>query len=348
MYKFYRKVEKSSDNEHGLEVVENGNPFEQPTFLSMLALNMKPRDTNGAISRILELSGVRLPNGEENIPIGEVPVNFMSLAYSEVYGDRFNKIAAGDNLVKIDEDTRNFVLKYILPLVSNNGQKRDINECLTNMRNINIMCFCDAIFTIRSMSLVLTKEMQKLNFMEEDIDYILSQVCIFPIGTEAPCINSLISDIKFTTVFMLDIQDSFGITDEKTLQDIFGSTNSEVLYRTSDVLNLPPDKVCKNSRMLLVRDDGTHDLKSFIHKGKSFPAIVIKFINAILNNSIINKNNSEDFIPINVVIDRLKLICDDYIEGKKNVSKEDLLIDVLQSLGYHLNNDLSLETKNKR
>lgn len=344
MYNFYRKVEKISENDHGLELVENGNPFEQPSFLSMLAINTKLRDTNGAISRILELSGVRFPNGEENISIGEVPVNFMGLAYSEVSGDGdiFNKMATLDNLVRIDDDTRNFVLKYMLPLVSNNGQKKDINECLRNMRNINIMCFCDAIFPIRSMSLVLTEEMKKLNFTAEEIDYILSQVCIFPIGTEAPCINTSISDIKFTTVFMLDIQDSFGITDEKTLQDIFNS-NSEVLYLTSNAFVLPPEKVCKNSRMLLVHDDGNHDLKSFILKGKAFPAIVIKFINAILNNSITNKNNHEGFIPIDEEIDKLKLICDDYIEGKKDVSKEALLVEVLQSLNYQSCDGLSQE-----
>ncbi len=341
MYKFYRKVEKSPENEYGIEISESGNPFEQPTFLSMLALNMRLRDTNGAISRILELSGVRFPNGEQNISMEDVPVNFMSLSYSELSGDRFNKIAANDNIVEIDEDTRDFVLKYMLPLVSNNGQKRDINECLRNMRNINIMCFCDAIFPIKSMSLVLTEEMQKIGYTEEEIDNILSQVCIFPIGTEAPCINALISDIKFTTVFLLDIRDSFGITDENTLQNIFGPTNSEVLYRTSDALELPPEKVCKNSRMLLVNDDGDHDLKSFIRKGKAFPSIIIKFINDVLNNSIINKNNPKEFISIDVVIDRLKLICDEYIEGKKDVSKEDLLAEVFQNLNYHLSDDLS-------
>lgn len=338
MYRFYKKVEKNSYNEHGLEIVENGNPFEQPTFLSMLALNMRLRDTNGAISRILELSGIRFPNGKENLTMEDIIVNFMSLAYSEATGDIFPKIASYDNNVKIDEDTRDFVLNYMLPLVSNNGEKIDINECLRNMRNINIMCYCDAIYSIRSMSLVLEEKMRKLNYTDEEIDNILSQVCIFPIGTEYPSIKALISDIKFTTVFILDIQDSFGITNEEQLQKIFGS-NSEVLYCTSNALGLTPEKVCKNSRMLLVHDNGIHELKSFIHKGKAFPAIIIKFINAILNNSISNKNNSEVFISIDKVINKLELICDDFIEGKKNVSKDELIVEVLQSLSYHLGYD---------
>lgn len=340
MYKFYKKVEKSEENEHGLEVVEGINPFEQPTFLSMLALNLRLRDTNGAISRILEFSGVRLPNGENNIPMEEVPVNFMSLAYSEEIDGRFRKIAAGDNTVKIDDDTRSFVLQYMLPLVSNNGQKRDIGECLRNMRNINIMCYCDAIYPIRSMSLILTEEMHKLGYTEEEIDNILSQVCILPIGTEYPSINALISDIKFTTVFVLDIQDSFGITDEGALQSIFGS-NSEVCYSTAEALEIPAEKVCKNSKMLLARDDGEHDFKKFIHKGRAFPAITIKLINAILNNSIINKNNPDGFIPIDVIIDRLDQLCEDYIEGKKDVGQEDLLVEVLQSVSYQPGEDLS-------
>ncbi len=346
MYRFYRKVEKSPDNEHGLELVENRNPFEQPIFLSMLALNMKLRDTNGAISRILELSGVRFPNGEENIHMEDVPVNFMSLSYSEPTDDRFPKIASNDNLVKIDEDTRSFVLNYMLPLVSNNGQKRDINECLRNMRNINIMCYCDAIYPIRSMSMVLTEEMRKLNFTDEETDSSLSHVCIFPVGTESPSIDAVISDIKFTTVFILDIEDSFGISDEASLQNIFGS-NTETCYYTSTALELPQEKVCKNSRMLLVHDNGEHDLKSFIHKGRAFPAILIKVINDILNNSIINKNNTDVFVPIDVVIDRIKLICDDYIEGKKDLSKGELLVEVFQNLNYHSGENLSQGINNK-
>ena len=91
--------------------------------------------------------------------------------------------------------------------------------------------------------------------------------------------------------------------------------------------------------MLLVNDNGIHELKSFIHKGKAFPAIIIKFINAILNNSISNKNNSEVFISIDEVINKLELICDDFIEGKKNVSKDELIVEVLQSLSYHLGYD---------
>ncbi len=343
MYKFYRKVEKSPENEHGLEIVENGNPFEQPTFLSMLALNMKLRDTNGAISRILELSGVRFPNGEENLHMEDIPVNFMSLSYSEATSDEFSKVAPGDNCVKIDKDTKSFVINYMLPLVSNNGQKKDINECLRNMRNINIMCYCDAIYPIRSMSLVLTEEMHKLNFTDDEINSILSQVCILPIGTEAPSIDALISDIKFTTIFILDIEDSFGITDEKTLQNIFGS-NSEIIEYTSTVLELPSEKVCKNSRMLLVHADGKHELKSFIHKGRAFPAIIIKLINDVLNNSITN-NNTNNFIPIDIVINNFEQLCDNYIKDKKDVSQPDLLVEVLKNINYQTVNDLSKRNK---
>ena len=344
MYRFYKKVEKTQENEQGLEVVENGNPFEQPTFLSMLALNMEPRSTNGAINVILELSGVRLPNGKENLPMEDIPVNFMSLAYSEAKGDKFPKMSTKDNCFEVDEDTRNFVINYMLPLVSNDGQKRDINECLRNMRNINIMCYCDAIYSVKSMSQVITEEMRKLNFTEEEIDNILSQVCIFPVGTEITSINALISHIKFTSVFILDIEDSFDITDEPTLQSIFGS-NSEAGYRTSTFLELSPEEVCKNSRMLLVNADGRHDLKSFVHKGRAFPAIIIKLINSVLNNSIINKNNTNNFISINEVIDTFEQICSDYIEGKKDASQLDLLIEVLQNLSYQSVDDISQEKK---
>ena len=337
MFKFYKKVEKSDYNMFGLEIIEDINPFEQPTFLSLLALNTRPRDTNGAINRILELSGIRMPNGEDNIQASDVDVNFLGLSYSEEVNDRYSKIASSDNNVNIDNDTRDFVLKYMLPLISINGRRKDFDECLRGMRNINIMCYCDALYMVKSISMILEDEMKKLNFSPEEIDNILSQVCIFPIGTEYPSIQALIPNIKFTSVFILDIQDSFGITDENTIQELFEGYR-ESLFITSSALDMPDDIMNKNSRILLVHDDGNHDLKSFIHKGIAFPSIIIKLVNSALNNSIVNNSNISDFIPIYEVINELENSCESLIGKSNEIGKDEMLADVLQNIIYQSTN----------
>ena len=344
MYKFYRKSEKTEENEHGLEIVEGGNPFERPTFLSLLALNMRLRDTNGSISRILELSGVRTPNGEENIPLDQVPVNFLGLSYSEVSPEgRFRKIASGDNFQKISEETISFVHTYILPLISVNGQKRDITECCRNMRNINIMCFCDAIFMVGAMNRILIEEMQKIGFTEEEIDTILSQVCIIPVGTEYSAIEGFIKNIKFTTVFLLDIIDTFGITDSQTISEILGGSK-EAFFRSSYAMDMEDDEVSKNSRMLIVDGGGDHDLKSFIHKGVTYPAIIVRLVNAILNNSVRNSKNPDEFIPLDVVIEEQLEKIVEYYTSQEGLSQEEIIASVLQSISYPTSGEIDLDS----
>ena len=343
MYTFYRKTEKSAENEFGIERIDEENPFEKPTFLSLLALNMNLRSTNGSINRILELSGgVRKPNGEENISPSDVPVQFVGLSYGDLdEGDRFKKIASSDSMVKTDEDTREFVRKFIMPLISSDGQKKDINECCRNMRNINIMAFCDAIFMIKSMNDVLIEEMRNIGFNEDEINNILGQVCVFPIATEYGPMEACIKNLKFNTVFLLDIYDSFGIDDEDKLKRIFGQSK-EALYELKNITDrVPEEKLNKNSIGLLVNGDKEHDLKSFIHKGIAFPSIIVKIVNAILNNSIENCS-SDEFVPLERVMSEtvpeiMKTFLDTEAQG---ISQDDMITTVLDNLKYS-----SLENK---
>ena len=341
MYKLYKKVNKTEDNEIGLEVIEDGNPFEQPTFLSLIALNFKLRDTNGSISRILEFAGVKTPNGEENLPLEEIPINFLGLSYSEFGNGRFNKISANDNSVRIDDDTREFVNKYILPLISDNGVKRDITECCHNMRNINIMCFCDALYMVNSINNILIEEMQKLGFTEEEIDSILSQVCIFSVGTEYNTIKFIIPNLKFSTIFVLDFKDSFGLGEEEA-RKVFADKQEDV-FESTYVMDMEPGTIGKNSKMLIVNADGSHDLRDFIKKGIASPAIIIKVVNEILNNSLIN-SCQDSFVSIDEVFNnKLKRICDYYMVEKAGASKEELTAHALCSINYSSKEELSLQ-----
>ena len=342
MYKFYKKCEKTDNNKYGLEKFEGGNPFEKPTFLALLALNTKLRDTNGSISRLLELSGVRTPDGEDNIPLYGVPVNFLGMSYSEPSQDgTFKKVASGDNFVNISDDTIDFVKTYIMPLILENGQKKDITECCKNMRNINIMCFCDALFMIGGINKILMEEMQKIGYTDDEIDAIMSQVCIIPIGTEYTSIKRFIKELKFTTVFLLDITDTFGITDPEIKSSIMGN-NKEVCYNSSFAMDLHENEVCKNSKMLIADGGGEHSLKSFIHKGNAFPAIIIKLVNAILNNSVMN-NSSDSYVPLNEIIEKYIDKLFDYYSTQDGLSKEEIIDTALQSIRYPVDGIIDLD-----
>lgn len=336
MYKLYKKVEKSDENGYGIIPIDEENPFEKPSFLSLLALNFRLRDTNGSISRILELAGVRTPEGEERISVDEIPINFLGLSYDDKENEfgKYSCFSSDDSTRKIDDKTRQFVIRYLLPLLIENGQKKNIDECRKNMRNINIMCYCDALFMVSSMNKVLVEEMTNLGFSQEEISDILSQVCIFPIGAEYYPMKSCLTNMRFTTICILDMSDSFGQRDEEELRTIFGDYK-EGLFSAQTELEIPKDQINLDSRMIVVNDDGRHDLPSFIKKGIAFPSIIIKTINTILNNSVTN-NNGQEFVPLSVVINQdLPQISSSLLEAeKKGISKNDLLSITLESISY--------------
>ena len=342
MFRFYRKVDKSEENEYGIELVEDENPFEKPIFLSLLALNQQIRDTNGSISRALEFAGIRLPSGEDSMPLKDIPVDFLGLSYGELVGIKFKKMASGDSLASASRGTEEFVKKYMFPLISADGKKRSVDECRKNMRNINIMCFCDALIMVSSMNKTLVNEMSRLGFSEEEIDDILSQVCIIPVGTEYSTIKSVVSDLKFTTLFVLDIKDSFGISNEESLKKLFGEFR-ERCFKIKDAFSVSGDGVNKNSRLLIANDDGNHSLSSFIHKGKTFPSIIVKTVSGILNNSISN-NNSDMFIPLDSIVgDALDQVCETLIGMRREETKEDLLSDTLSRVTYPSKEEISIK-----
>ena len=304
MYHFYKKTEKTEENEFGLEMVDDDiNPFEEPTFLSLLAINSRLRDTNGSISRILELAGVRKPNGEENLSLEETPINFLGLAYGELRDhEQFKKRSSYDNQVKTDPETIEFVDKYLMPLLVNNGQKIGIDECMKNMRNINIMCYCDAFLQVKAMNDVLIERMNDIGYSEEEIDSILSQVCVIPIGTEETTFMVCLTNLKFTTLTILDYIDTYGPYDEEKIKTYFGE-NKEGLFDIEYATGLPKEKINTDSKFLVALSDGDHDLTVFIKKGIAFPSIIIESINAILNNSIDNNNGNS--IPLSFVMNKI-------------------------------------------
>ena len=333
MYTLYQKVEKRPENEFGIKQVTSETPFGQPIFLSLLALNDGIKATNGSINRILELAGVRKPNGEENLPLDEQPITYMGLMYSEESNERIEKCASGDNSQRISEDTRSFTIKNILPLLSKDGKKRNTIECCRNMRNINIMCYCDALYMISSMNKVLIEEMINLQFTQEEINEILSQICILSIGAEYGTLIHCLKDLKFTSIIIADAKDSFGMND-KAREYIF-SADKEVYFNAKDLFKTEDErKNEKNSRVLCVNDDGEHSLKTFIHKGIAFPAMIIEITNAILNNSLIN--NSAEYKPINETLNKtIPEIIEACLEQERlGISKDEMTQNALKKITY--------------
>jgi len=278
MYKLYEAIPKSKDNLLGQrEIEETENPFLDAPCLLCISAGGIGIDKNvfGTTKRGMEMARMRI-RGQRNagFTLRDFPVKFLSIKLDTKSQER-----------KMTEEERIeiFVTQYLLPLISSNGTRIDCIQAMKNMRNVNMMSYCDGTLVVQNIERNLLNKMQELGYTDEECEKIQSQMCTFPIST-----NRLRGTQKSTCISFKDINDievSDNVTTEerkKVLESVIGEdffeySNNEVVY--------------------LFNGDGEHDLKKYTHSGMAMSACLSSAISKALENSVIN-SSQEDFAPI--------------------------------------------------
>ncbi len=280
MYKLYEKVPKTREYLYGSRLVENTkNPFlEGPCLLCISAQHDNPIDNKsnfGVTKEGMKMARLRV-RGQKNagFNLKDFPVSFLSI-----------KLDKKDEEKKMTEEERIevFVNQYLLPLISNNGQKMDYNQAMKNMRNVNMMGYCDGTLLIQTIEKNLINKMQEIGYTDEECDKIQSQMCIFPIST-----NRLNGTQKSTCISFKDINDTEvndNVTQEER-QTVLESQIGEGFFEYSS-----------NELAYLFNGDGKHSLKRYTKEGIAMPVCLSSAISKALENSIRN-SSSKDFVPI--------------------------------------------------
>lgn len=278
MYKLYEKVPKSKENLYGQrEIKESENPFlEGPCLLCISAggISMN-RNVFGTTKEGIKMARMRV-RGQKNagFDLKDFPVKFLSLKYDTI-GEEKNTTEKE----KIDA----FVNQYLQSLIANNGQKIDCIQAMKNMRNINIMSYCDGTKLVQNIEENLTEKMQKLGYTDEEIRNIQSQMCMFPIAT-----YRLAGMQKSTCISFKDIHDT-EVNDNVTKEEndlVEQSIIGEDIFKYSE-----------NEMAYLFSGDGTHSLSKYTSDGIAMPVCLSSAISKALENSILN-SSGKDFVPI--------------------------------------------------
>ena len=186
----------------------------------------------------MEMARMRV-RGQRNagFTLKDLPIRFLSIKLDNKSQDR-----------KITEDERIdlFVTQYLLPLISSNGTKIDYIQAMKNMRNVNIMSYCDGTLVVQNIEKKLLDKMQELGYSDEECEKIQSQMCMFPIATDR-----LTGKQKSTCVSFKDIND-LEVSDNVTPDE-----SQKVPGHCSDFLNdehiflIPRNLGCPNARHCL-------------------------------------------------------------------------------------------------
>lgn len=278
MYKLYEAVPKSKENLYGQKEIEEAeNPFlDTPCLLCISAGGIaNNKNVFGTTKRGMEMARMRI-RGDRNagFTIKDFPVKFLSMKLD---------INNQDNTISKEERIDVFVNQYLLPLISNNGVKIDSTQAMKNIRNVNMMCYCDGTLIVQDIESNLLEKMQELGYTGEECEKIQSQMCVFPIST-----NRLTGKQKSTCISFRDIND-LEVNDNITMEEIKKVSESEIGESVF--------KYSNNEISYLFNGDGEHNLKKYTHSGRAMSACLSSALSKALENSIINSQGKE-FVPI--------------------------------------------------
>ena len=272
MYELYQKVNKSEDNLYGTrKIQENENPFlDGPCMLCWAAQDMMSKEVFGTLKTGMKMARVRTrgDNGA-NYNVDKFPVKFLAVRY--IHEENRDK--------SIDQ----FVQSYFVPILED---KENVSK---NLRNINIMCNCNATGRVIDLENKLVDKMRFLGYTESEIESGLSQVCIFPIET-----GWELSNFKATTIAFSDVNDKevditiHNIDRRKELKEYVQRLKiGETIKKISD-----------NVALYAINGTGKHGLGKYKEEGKLMPVMISRIISNALENSIVNFKNQREFTPI--------------------------------------------------
>ena len=339
MYHIYEKTLKDKNNIYGIKQLEDdSNPFlEGPTVLTILALTLNEKNLNGAMRQTMEALGLKTSKNENSgLTIDKAPFKILSLSYGEKKENGFTF----KNISKKSENTLNFVEKYFYPLICNKNKKLSLEEAQRNLRNVNIISYCDGTIITKEIEKSLSEKMKELNYSQEEINSALSQICSFPIADGIVKGDEKTTCISFKDLNDVDCRESLlAPTINEKLSSSDKNFDKVEIYNISDNEAMFLSKGDEN----FINIESYHEFKRYTQFNKPLSVGLSSVLTKAVDNSIKNHNNTEKFTPISceTLIQDLPQVIESI---KKDLPKEDILKEINKNVAY-LNSTIKESTE---
>ena len=306
MYKLYEKVPKTDEYEYEIKAMEEDkNPFkESPCLLSMIAIAMWEKDVNGALNQGMEALRLKTNHNENTgIELEDFDGKILSMAYGEPSerigkkGRRFNGIAREE---KLDDE---FTEKYLFPLIETEGKRIEVLQAMKNMRNVNIMAYCNANHSALRIEECLVNRMNELGYSEDEISKIQSQMCIIGYATDVKMKAEFVKNKKIKSTYL-----SFGDVNDREVS-VSQGLREDVKKKNT---------VYYNNGYYFHYGNGEHTVKHYILQSDSLSLGISSVLTRAISNSIEN-HNSERFKPLTqeLLTQDIEKIIEGIRQGKK-------------------------------
>lgn len=278
MYKLYERVQKSEENPLGSKPIQDGtNPFKEGPCLLCIAAVPLDSSVFGLSSEGMKFARLRTYNEPRaKFGLNKFPVKFLSLKPEH---------NSNENMSDIDY-IEQFVDKYLFPLVSSPSYgKINIEEAMRNIRNVNMLSYCDGTETVQTMEKLLLDKMQNVGYTTDECSKIQSQMCMIALAT------SKLNGLQKSTCI------SFGDINDTEVNENISEADIEKVKRSS--LGETLIKKSPNEFSFLIDGTGAHSITKYETEGKTLPVCLSSVVSKALQNSIDNFINKAKFTPVN-------------------------------------------------
>jgi len=224
---------------------------------------------------------------------------------------------------EVKSSIKDFFDKYFRNLLlDGNGNRLDVTSAMRNMRNVNIMCNCNATERVIQLEECIVNSMKEIGYSDEEISSIQSQMCVFPLET-----GKKLGDFKSTTISFVD-------TNDREVDLNVGETRRDAIKRfaSESIISDTIKALSKNEAIYALAGTGEHGLKKYTREGKAMPVCISRIISNALENSIVNSREN-DFNPIDIhkLIEGVREIREGAAKG---ISLQDLMNKLDGELNY--------------
>ena len=272
MYHLYKKVPKTIEYPNGSKELTEENPFEKPSMLCVAAVDV-PKSVFGITKAFMRMAGMRVRGAQgARIDAESFPVSFISMR--DDYTDRDNR-------------DKQFVEKYFMPLIMDENSNYSLDRARKNMRNINIMSYCDGTQKIVYLMEEFKRQMEEKGIPVEEIDSILSQIALITFSTDREIRSIGTTTIDFHDINDNEVENNPEHISEHMIDEVEASDIKEKLF-------INPNAITGE---YLISGTGTHTTTQFLYEGKALPIVVSQVVHNTLENSILN-SKQDKLIPI--------------------------------------------------
>lgn len=308
MIKMYEKTEKSINNLHGVIEINDGiNPIlAGPCMICLAAQEKVPTSVFGMIREGMQAARLRTSvDPAARYSTENFPVKFLGMSYSK-----------DNEESSFSEEIAN---KYLIPLIKDNGKRVSLEEAMKNMRNLTIMTYCDGTYTYLNAEVTLIEEMKKLDYSDEEIKQIVSQICLLPIQTDCNIGHSLATTMQFCDTNDKEVYTTLTKALEKSLEQ--------------DKLGHRLGTFSKNAGIYYYNGSGNHSIKAYFTKDNLAYAVLSSVVVTALENSIENHNREDSFSPltINTLLNSASLVIQ---KARARMTTEEIIALLDESISY--------------